>query len=82
MTGFLRNRRLLTSDNFLKRKEEKNRMIKTKKLHRVYGYGDLWDKKKIDFLYGIWCTNNFKCRNMSMKDAFKKQRMYKRTYYR
>ena len=44
-------------------------MIKTKKLHRVYGYGELWDKKKIDFLHGIWCTDNFECRNMSMKSA-------------
>lgn len=49
-------------------------MIKTKKLHRVYGYDELWDKKKIDFLHGIWCTNNFECRNMSMEDAFKNSR--------
>ncbi len=49
-------------------------MIKIKKLHRVYGYTELWDKKKIDFLHGIWCTDNFECRNMSMKDAFKNSR--------
>ncbi len=24
-------------------------MIKTKKLHRVYGYAELWNKKKIDY---------------------------------
>lgn len=46
-------------------------MAKTKKLHRVYGYGELWSKKKIDFLHGIWCTDNFECRNMNMKDALK-----------
>ena len=45
-------------------------MIKKKKLYRVYDYGELWDRKKIDFLHGIWCTDNFECRNMSMKDAF------------
>ena len=46
-------------------------MIKKKKLYRVYDYGELWDKKKIDFLNNIWCTDNFECRNMSMKDALK-----------
>lgn len=49
-------------------------MIKTKKLHRVYDYNELWSKKKIDFLHGIWCTDNFECRNMSMEDAFKNSR--------
>ena len=34
---------------FFGRKGDKQRMIKKKKLHRVYGYGELWDKKKIDF---------------------------------
>lgn len=46
-------------------------MIKKKKLYRVYGYGELWINKKIDFLNGIWCTDNFECRNMSMEDAMK-----------
>jgi len=46
-------------------------MIKKKKLHRVMDYGELWDKKNIDFLHGIWCTDNFECRNMDMKDAKK-----------
>ena len=46
-------------------------MIKKKKLYRVYDYDELWDKKKIDFLNNIWCTDNFECRNMSMKDALK-----------
>ena len=46
-------------------------MIKKKKLYRVYDYGELWDKKKIDFLNNIWCTDNFECRNMSMKYAKK-----------
>ncbi len=45
-------------------------MIKTKKLHRVMDYGELLDKN-IDFLHGIWCTDNFECRNMDMKDAKK-----------
>ncbi len=46
-------------------------MIKTRKVYQVMDYGELWDKKKIDFLHGIWCTDNFECRNMSMKDALK-----------
>ena len=46
-------------------------MIKKKKLYRVYDYDELLDKKKIDFLNNIWCTDNFECRNMSMKDALK-----------
>ena len=33
-------------------------------------YGELLDKN-IDFMSGIWCTDNFECRNMSMKDAKK-----------
>ncbi len=45
-------------------------MIKTRKVYQVMDYGELWDRKKIDFLHGIWCTDNFECRNMSMKDAF------------
>ena len=40
-------------------------MIKKKKLYRVMDYSELWDKKN------IWCTDNFECRNMSMKDAKK-----------
>ncbi len=46
-------------------------MIKKKKLYRVYDYDELLDKKKIDFLNNIWCTDNFECRNMDMKDAKK-----------
>ena len=45
-------------------------MIKTRKVYQVMDNGELWDRKKIDFLHGIWCTDNFECRNMSMKDAF------------
>lgn len=45
-------------------------MIKTRKAYRVYSDDELWNKKKIDFLHSIWCTDNFECRNMSMKDAF------------
>lgn len=45
-------------------------MIKEKEFYRVYGEDELWDRKQIDFLHGIWCTDNFECRNMSMKDAF------------
>ncbi len=46
-------------------------MIKKKKLYRVYDYDELLDKKKIDFLNSIWCTDNFECRNMDMEDAMK-----------
>ena len=45
-------------------------MIKTRKVYRVYNDDELWNKKKIDFFHGIWCTDNFECRNMGMKDAF------------
>lgn len=45
-------------------------MIKEKELYRVYGDDKLFGKKHFDFIYGIWCTDNFECRNMSMKDAF------------
>ena len=45
-------------------------MIKKKKLYRVYDYDELLDKN-IDFLNSIWCTDNFECRNMDMKDAKK-----------
>lgn len=45
-------------------------MIKTKKIYQVMDYGELLDKN-IDFMSGIWCTDNFECRNMSMKDAKK-----------
>lgn len=44
-------------------------MIKTKKIYQVMDYGELLDKN-IDFTSGIWCTDNFECRNMDMKDAF------------
>ena len=46
-------------------------MLKKKKLYRVYDEDKLYRKKQVDFLHGIWCTNDFECRNMSMKDAFK-----------
>lgn len=45
-------------------------MIKTKKVYQVMDYGELLDKN-IDFMSCIWCTDNFECRNMSMKDAKK-----------
>ena len=45
-------------------------MIKTRKVYRVYNDDELWSKKKIDFFHGIWCTDNFDCRNMSMEDSF------------
>ena len=41
-----------------------------KKVYRVMDYGELLDKN-IDFMSGIWCTDNFECRNMSMKNAKK-----------
>lgn len=46
-------------------------MIKKKKVYRVYVDDELWNKKHIDFFHSIWCTDNFECRNMSMKDAMK-----------
>lgn len=45
-------------------------MIKKEKMYRVYNDDELWSRKKIDFLHGIWCTDNLECRNMNMKDAF------------
>lgn len=45
-------------------------MLKKEKMYRIYSEDELWDKKKIDFAHGIWCTDNFECRNMGMKDAF------------
>lgn len=45
-------------------------MIKTRKVYQVMDYGELLEKN-IDFMSGIWCTDNFECRNMSMKDAKK-----------
>ena len=44
-------------------------MIKKKKMYRIYSEDELWDKKKIDFIHGIWCTDNLDCENMSIKDA-------------
>ncbi len=44
-------------------------MIKTKKVYRIMDFNELWDKQ-IDFLHGIWCTDNPECRNMGMEDAF------------
>lgn len=44
-------------------------MIKEKKMYRVYDEDKLYRKKQIDFLHGIWCTDNFECKNMSMEDA-------------
>lgn len=45
-------------------------MIKNRRVYRVYDIEELWDKKKIDFLNGIWCTDDFECMDMSMEDAF------------
>lgn len=45
-------------------------MIKEKELYRVFDSNELYRRKQIDFLYDIWCTDKFECRNMSMKDAF------------
>ena len=45
-------------------------MLKKKKLYRVYDEDKLYRKKQIDFLHGIWCTDNLECRNMGMTDAF------------
>lgn len=45
-------------------------MIKTRKVYRVMGYFELWDKN-VDFINGIRCTDNFECRNMSIQDAWK-----------
>lgn len=45
-------------------------MIKKKKLYRVFSENELWDKKRIDFTHGIWCTDNFECRDMGIEDAF------------
>ncbi|MEY8432950.1 hypothetical protein AALC75_20995 [Lachnospiraceae bacterium 48-42] len=44
-------------------------MIKSKKVYKVMDYDELWSKKKIDIFHSIWCTDNFECRNMNMKDA-------------
>lgn len=45
-------------------------MLEKKKLYRVYDEDKLYRKKQIDFLHGIWCIDNFECRNMGMMDAF------------
>lgn len=45
-------------------------MLKKRKVYRVYSEDELWNKKKIDFTHGIWCTDNYECKNMSMEDAF------------
>lgn len=45
-------------------------MLKEIKMYRVHDEDKLYRKKQIDFLHGIWCTDNFECRNMSMKEAF------------
>lgn len=45
-------------------------MLKKEKMYCVYDEDKLYRKKQIDFLHGIWCTDNFECRNMGMKDAF------------
>lgn len=45
-------------------------MLKKEKMYRIYNEDELWNKKKIDFMHGIWCSDNFECKNMSMKDAF------------
>ena len=43
-------------------------MIETRKVYQVMDFDELLDKN-IMFLSGIWCTDNFECRNMSMEDA-------------
>ncbi len=45
-------------------------MIKTKKAYHVLDDKELWEKDGPDFFHSIWITNNFKCRNMGMKEAF------------
>lgn len=45
-------------------------MLKSRKVYRVFNNNELWSKKKIDFFHGIWCTDNFECKDMSMKDSF------------
>ena len=49
-------------------------MLKSKKVYRVFNNNELWSKKQVDFLHGIMCTDNFDCRNMSMKDSFSKSK--------
>lgn len=44
-------------------------MLKKKKLYRVYDEDKLYRKKQIDFLHGIWCTDNPNCESMSIEDA-------------
>jgi hypothetical protein len=46
-------------------------MLKSKKVYRVFNNNELWSKKQVDFLHGIWCIDNFECRNMSMEEACK-----------
>lgn len=43
-------------------------MLKKEKMYRIYSEDELWDKKKIDFMHGIWCTDNFECRNIIYTD--------------
>ena len=46
-------------------------MIKKRKAYRVYDDNELCEKKGWDFIHSIWVTDNFECRNMDMRDAFK-----------
>lgn len=34
-------------------------MLKSKNVYKVLDYCELWSKKQVDFLHGIWCTDNF-----------------------
>ena len=44
-------------------------MLINKKLYRVLQYGESIGEIPNDFINGIWCTDNFDCRNMSIQDA-------------
>ena len=46
-------------------------MLKSKKVYRVFNNNELWSKKKVDFLHGVMCTDNFECKDMSMEEAYK-----------
>lgn len=52
--------------------KEKNQMLEKKKVYRVYENHELWNEKEIDFLHGIWCTDNFEYRNMNIQDLLEK----------
>lgn len=45
-------------------------MLVNKRLYRVSKWGESIGEKYNDFINGIWCTDNFDCRNMNIQDAF------------